>query len=126
MSSYRGLLVWQKAIELVDDVYAAVRTFPREETFGLSQQMRRAATAIPCNIAEGNGRGRDAEYRYFVRVALGSALELQTEIVIAARQRFFDEEVATRLDAKAEEVGKLLNRLLRSITTNDQRRTTSA
>jgi len=110
------LVVWQKAIELVDDVYAAVRLFPREELFVLSAQMRRAAISIPSNIAEGWGRWSRAEYRQFVRDARGSALELQTQIVIAMRQKFVTGEVAKRLDEKAERVGKLLNGLLRTLS----------
>jgi len=116
MSSYRELLVWQKAMDLVDNVYTAVRRFPREELFALSQQMRKAAVSIPSNIAEGWGRWSRAEYRLFVRNARGSALELQTQIVIAKRQKFVTGEVAAKLDAQAEEVGKMLNGLLRTLT----------
>jgi len=116
MSSYRELLVWQKAMDLVDNVYTAVRRFPREELFALSQQMRKAAVSIPSNIAEGWGRWSRAEYRLFVRNARGSALELQTQIVIAKRQKFVTGEVAAKLDSQAEEVGKMLNGLLRTLT----------
>lgn len=108
--------MWQKSIELIDEVYAAVRRFPREEIFALSQQMRRSSTSIACNIAEGWGRWSRAEYRQFLRNARGSTLELQTQIVIATRQRFVDDQTAVRLDGKAEEVGKMLNGLLRTIT----------
>jgi len=116
MSSYRELLVWQKAMDLVDNVYIALRRFSREELFALSQQMRNAAVSIPSNIAEGWGRWSLAEYRLFVRNARCSALELQTQIVIAKRQKFVTGEVAEKLDAQAEEVGKMLNGLLRTLT----------
>jgi four helix bundle protein len=115
MSSYRDLRVWQKALDLIDDVYTAVRHFPREEMFVLSQQMRSAAVSIACNIAEGCGRWSKAEFRQFLRNARGSTLELQTQIVIAHRQHFIDDERARALDEKAEAVGCLLNGLLRKL-----------
>ena len=82
---YQKLLVWQKAMELVTEVYQATAGFPDTERFGLTAQMRRAAVSIPSNIAEGSGRGTDREFIRFLHIARGSLLELETQIMIAAR-----------------------------------------
>lgn len=82
---YQRLLVWQKAMELVMEVYRATAEFPDTEKFGLTAQMRRAAVSIPSNIAEGSGRGTDREFARFLQIARGSLLELETQIMIAAR-----------------------------------------
>jgi four helix bundle protein len=110
------LVAWQKAMDLVDDVYTVVRCFPREELFGLGRQMRDAALSIPSNIAEGSGRGSDIEYRRFVRIARASTFELQTQIEVARRQHFITNEQARALDENASEVAKTINGLLRALT----------
>jgi four helix bundle protein len=115
MSSYREMRVWRDAMDLVDAVYRTVRQFPREELYVLSAQMRRAAISIPCNIAEGCGRWTQKEQRQFARYARGSVLELQTQIEIARRQNFIDEQQADALTEAAAEVGRLLNCWLRSL-----------
>ena len=104
-------------MDLVDAVYRSVRRFPREEVFVLSAQMRSAALSIPCNIAEGCGRWSAAEQRQFVRHARGSVLELQTQILIARRQHFIEDQPGEALDAAAAEVGKLLNCWLKKLRT---------
>ena len=119
MSSYREMLVWQKSLDLVDAVYRTVRRFPREELFVLSAQMRSAAVSIPCNIAEGCGRWSPAEQRQFARHARGSVLELQTQIEIARRQHFIDDQHGAAVDAAAAEVGRLLNGWLKKLRTKN-------
>ena len=114
--SYRDLVAWQRAMDLVDDVYACVRSFPSDELFGLTTQMRRAATSIPNNIAEGHGRFSLRDFRQFLRKARGSALELETEIIIAKRQGFISTESEYALLEKAGLVGRLINGLIRHIT----------
>ena len=114
--SYRDLVAWQRAMDLVDDVYACVRSFPSDELFGLTTQMRRAATSIPNNIAEGHGRFSLRDFRQFLRKARGSALELETEIMIAKRQGFISTESEYALLEKAGLVGRLINGLIRHIT----------
>jgi four helix bundle protein len=114
--SYRDLLAWQQAMDLVDDVYTCVRDFPSEELFGLTMQMRRAATSIPNNIAEGHGRFSFRDFRQFLRKARGSALELETEIMIAKRQGFICGETESALLEKAGTVGRLINGLIRNLT----------
>ena len=113
-------------MELVDQVYVAVRSFPKSELFGLSQQMRAAAVSIPSNLAEGSGRYSIREEKQFARHARGSTYELQTQIEIAVRQGFIAPEDAVHLQNKAKKVGQLINAFIRSlkprplVTTNDE------
>lgn len=102
-------------MDLVDAVYATVRAFPRFELFGLSQQMRSAAISIPLNIAEGRGRYTLADQQHFLRQARGSLFELQTQIEVAVRQSFMTAEEGQQLTGRADEVGRLINGLLRSL-----------
>jgi four helix bundle protein len=83
--SYRDLVVWQKAMDLVTATYRITARFPREETYGLTSQLRRAAVSIPSNIAEGQGRRGLVEFRHFLRQASGSLMELETQVLIAER-----------------------------------------
>jgi len=110
--SYRDLVVWQRAMDLVEEVYRCTKCFPREEIFGLISQMRRAAVSVPSNIAEGKGRFSQRELTHFLFHARGSLLELQTQISIATRLEYLSGSDATRLDDHAAEVGRLLNGLV--------------
>ena len=114
--SYRDLVAWQRAMDLVDDVYTSVRSFPSEELFGLTMQLRRAAVSIPNNIAEGHGRFSLRDFRQFLRKARGSTLELETEIMIAKRQGYIDSATEAALLEKAGTVGRLINGLIRHLT----------
>ena len=113
--SYRDLVAWQKAMALVTDVYAATESFPAREIYGLTNQIRRAAVAIPSDIAEGKGRLSKKEFVQMLSRARGSILEVQTQIEIARNLRFLAEEAFTDLLAKADEVGRLINGLIRTI-----------
>lgn len=88
IKSYRDLHIWQEGIQLVDTIYKLTSEFPREESYGLTSQMRRAAVSVPANIAEGYARNHTGELRQFLYVALGSLAELETHSVIAQRQGF--------------------------------------
>ncbi|HYU27011.1 MAG TPA: four helix bundle protein [Thermoanaerobaculia bacterium] len=114
-SGYRDLLVWQKARVLAKDIYLMTRSFPREETFALVQQMRRAAVSILCNIAEGRGRRTRPDYRHFVLMARGSAFELETQIIVAADIGYVAETTAESLAERTTEIARMLNGLLRYI-----------
>lgn len=81
--SFKDLIVWQKAYRLVKEIYRITKYFPRTETYGLTQQMRKAAVSLPSNIAEGYGRRYKAEYRQFLSMAYGSLSELETQYLIA-------------------------------------------
>ncbi|HEX4004564.1 MAG TPA: four helix bundle protein [Acidobacteriaceae bacterium] len=106
--SFRELLVWQKAIELTTQIYKLTQRFPREETYGLSSQLRRAGVSVASNIAEGNGRRSRAEYRNFPGIARGSALEIQTQLVIATNLGFGDPLEITKAEQLAEETSKMI------------------
>ena len=113
--SYRDLLVWQKAIELVADIYSCTRTFPKEEQFGLTSQLRRAAVSVPSNIAGGKGRFTDRDFSLFLHPARGSLFEIETQLIIAQRLGYLSEREAGELTGRAGELARILNGLIRSI-----------
>jgi four helix bundle protein len=113
--SYRDLLVWQKAMTLVRLVYEDTRSFPKEEMFGLTSQMRRAAISIPCNIAEGQGRASRKDFRQFLAISRGSLLELETQVLIAQDLELLDETSRKRLSEKTEELLRMLTALMKSM-----------
>ena len=115
IDSYKDLIVWQKGIELVNDVYAVTKSFPKDELFGLTNQMRRASVSIPANIAEGWGRKSTKNYIQFLRISRGSLFEIETLFVIARNQNYIDEEVKSSVTGKIDELGKMLNKLLHSL-----------
>ena len=114
-NSYRDLVAWQIAMDLVDEIYRTVRAFPKDETYALSLQMRKAAMSIPCNIAEGHGRFSLRDFRHFLREARASGLELETEITIASRQRYIDVEREAILLEQTARVGQVINGLIRHL-----------
>jgi four helix bundle protein len=113
--SLEELVAWQKAMDLVDSVYKLTKHWPREEVFGLTNQVRRAAVSVPSNIAEGHGRKQDGDFGRFLSIAYGSLMEVKTQLLIAVRQRFCEQTVAAPTLALADEVAKLLNGLRKSI-----------
>lgn len=112
-SNYRNLMVWQKARELARLIYGETSRFPREEMFGLTAQMRRAAVSILCNIAEGDGRYSRKEGRRFLLIARGSAMELETQLLVAGDMEYLQAEMATSLEGRALEICRMLNGLLK-------------
>lgn len=120
--SYRGLHAWQKAVDLVEHIYRISHEWPREESFGLTSQIRRAAVSVPTNIAEGQGRGSKNEFLRFLHIAKGSLYELETQLLIAQRLRYIDQPTCETLMSQAAEVGKLIHGLIRqlkSVTSSD-------
>lgn len=113
ISSYKDLVVWQKSVELVSEIYAATAKFPREEAFGLTSQLRRCAVSVPSNIAEGQGRATKGEFIQFLAHARGSLFELETRVRIAGRLGHLSGEF--RLGMQIEEVARILNGLLTSL-----------
>ncbi len=113
IKSYEDLLVWQKGQELALLIYEMTRSFPDEERFGLAIQMRRAAVSIPCNIAEGWGRGTRRDYRRFVQIARGSAYELKTQIRLASGLHLLQDP--DMIIGAVEEIERMINGLLRSL-----------
>jgi len=114
-TTYKDLVVWQRAMELVTEIYRSTEAFPKDEIYGLCGQIRRAAVSIPANIAEGQGRLTPGEFRQFLGYARGSLLELETLIAVAANLNYLDHEKVTSLSVRTAEVGKLLNGLLNSV-----------
>lgn len=116
--SFRDLVAWQRAMDLVVEVYRLTRQFPREEIYGLTAQLRRATISIPSNIAEGQGRGVGQDFARFLRVALGSLQEVQTQLMIAERLEYVGQEELRVVMALADEVARISKGLLASVTTN--------
>lgn len=115
IESYRDLRVWQVAIDLTVECYGATKTFPASEVYGLTAQIRRAASSIPANIAEGYGRNQVGPYVQFLRVAQGSLKELETHIIIATRIGLLSTSEQEPLLRKAEEIGRMLRALIRGL-----------
>ena len=115
MKTYREIIAWQKAMDLVTDIYKNTEIFPDKEKYGLTNQMRRASVSIPSNIAEGFGRNSLQEFIRFLNIAKGSLFELQTQLEISLNLAFTSPEVHAALDQQIEEVGKLLNGLVKSL-----------
>lgn len=113
--SYQDFLVWQQSMDLVTEICSMTKAWPKEEPFGLTTQVRRAATSIPANIAEGYGREHRGSYLQFLRIAQGSLKELETHLLIAERVGVAPKDRIATLLQRVESVGKLLRLLLRKL-----------
>jgi four helix bundle protein len=116
IKSYRDLVAWQKGIDLCELVYRASSQFPREEMYGLISQIRRAAVSVPSNIAEGTGRITKGEFTQSVGHARGSLLEVETQLIVAQRLGYLDSNETDKLLELTNEIGKITNGLIRSLT----------
>jgi four helix bundle protein len=113
--SNKDLIAWRKAMDLVTEVYRVTRAFPRDELYGLTNQLRRAAVSVPSNIAEGQARFSQKEFHHFLSHARGSLVEIETQLMIAQNLEYIGtQDLASLLD-KAAELGKILNGLIASI-----------
>ena len=115
IKSYQDLIVWQKSVQLVTDIYSLTRNFPADERFGIISQLNRAAISIPTNIAEGWGRETSKNYLQFLRISRGSVMEVQTLLIISKNLNFISQTEFDSLSTKTEEVGKILQGLIKSI-----------
>jgi len=113
--SYKDLIVWQKGINLVTAVYELTKDFPKEEVFGLSSQIKRAAVSIPTNIAEGRFRGSRKDFLQFVRIAYASGAELETELYIAEKLNFGKLEKLVVVRKILDEEMRMLNVIVRKL-----------
>jgi four helix bundle protein len=113
--NYRDLIAWQLAMDFVVAVYEASKTFPREELYGLTSQLRRSAVSIPSNIAEGQGRRADGYFKNSLLIAHGSVREAETQILLRQRLGFLDPPIAAKLLDQAAEVGRLITGLANSL-----------
>ncbi|PJC49697.1 four helix bundle protein [Candidatus Nomurabacteria bacterium CG_4_9_14_0_2_um_filter_32_10] len=115
-NSYKELIVWQRSIELVVNIYELTEKFPKEEIYGLTSQIRRAAVSISSNIAEGRYRGTKADYVHFLRMSYGSGAELETQLEISKRLLKTKILNYNRIDNLLEEVMKMLNVMISKLT----------
>ena len=119
MSGHKDLLVWQKSMELVEEIYRIVKLLPKEERFALGDQMRRAVISIPSNLAEGQGRNYNKEFLRFIMIAQGSRAELETQLDICIRLGLIRAEQAQTAYALCNEVGKMLRGLFDKLNNTD-------
>ena len=112
MKDFRQLQVWEKSHELVLDIYTITSKFPQNELFGLTSQIRRASSSIPTNIAEGCGRGSDADFCRFLQISMGSASETEYELQLAHDLGYLDDAVYESLNRKVIEVKRMLSSLI--------------
>lgn len=115
VESYRDLRIWQLGLQVAKDCYIFTRAFPRDELFGLTSQIRRAAASIPANIAEGNGRDTTGDYIRFLRIAQGSLKELETHLILSCEIEIAREEDIRRLLLITDELGKMIRSLIRNL-----------
>ena len=119
MQDFHELKVWQKSHVLTREVYSATRTFPREERYGLTSQMRRASVSVAANIAEGCGRSTGADFARFLHMALGSASELEYYVLLANDLDVLDSSYHRGLTNQITEIKRMLTALARRLTTDD-------
>ena len=116
--SYRDLLIWQKGIELVAEIYQLTNQFPQHELYGLTNQIRRAAVSIPSNIAEGQSRQYANEFRQFLHIALGSLSEVDTQMVLALRLSYINEGQQKAIEQQIIELKKMTRALINKLPKN--------
>ncbi|MBU0758905.1 MAG: four helix bundle protein [Candidatus Omnitrophica bacterium] len=115
MKGFKDLKVWQKGIELVREVYKATNSFPKEELYGLSSQIRRAAVSVPSNIAEGFRRRHAKEFKQFLNIALGSCAETETQVIIARELNYIDKNTEEFLMDKTDHISGMIVNLSKKL-----------
>lgn len=115
MAHFKELLVWQKSINFVTEIYKETESFPKAEMYGLVSQIRRATVSIPSNIAEGNSRRSVLDYLQFLRISRGSCAEVETQLIISKNLGFLDEGKSSKLNQDIIEISKMLNGLITSL-----------
>lgn len=115
MQTHKDLIVWQKSIDLVTEIYKITKNYPKEEIYGITSQIRRSSVSIPSNIAEGYGRKSEKELAHFLYIALGSLSELETQCIISYNLNFIDENQKIFLEKEFTSIFKMLTALIRKI-----------
>ena len=115
MQSYKDLIVWQKSVQLVTELYCVTEKFPKTEIFGLTSQIRRASVSIPANIAEGYARKHKKEYIQFLKIAFGSGAELETHLIISKNLGFIKDDSIIKVNELLDEVMRMLNKLVSTL-----------
>lgn len=119
IKSYKDLLIWQKGIKIVCLVYQLVKSFPQEELYALTSQIKRASISIPSNIAEGYGRNTDKSFSHFLDISRGSLFEIETQLLIANELGFItNETLYTEILSQIEEESKMINAFSKTLKTN--------
>ncbi len=116
IETFRDLIVWQKSMLLVTNLYAVTKRFPKDEVYGLTSQLRRCAVSVPSNIAEGFGRNSTVDYIRFLRIASGSIYELQTQIEIAENLEYIDSQDFDRINVDVTEIAKMLSGMINKLS----------
>ena len=119
--NFRELIAWQKAMELTKKVYLLTKAFPADERYGLISQIQRAVVSIPSNIAEGAGRPTQKELVHFLSFALGSAYELETELLLAGDLNYITQEASTQINEDIVEVQKLVYSLMKKFNPSEEK-----
>ncbi|MDG2433308.1 four helix bundle protein [Flavobacterium sp.] len=117
MGTFRDLLIWQKAMLVVTDIYAITNNFPKSEIYSLTSQLRRSAISIPSNIAEGYGRHGSKDYLKFLNIAIASLFEMQTQIEIAYNLKYIDQTQFNKLYEDSREIERMISAFSRKIKT---------
>ena len=117
-SDYKELQVWQKAMDLVVEIYKISKLLPKEEVYGISDQLRRSAVSIPSNIAEGQSRNSAKEFIQFLSIARGSLAELETQLLICIKVNMLSEDNITEAQNIITEIGKMIKGLMNNLTRN--------
>lgn len=115
IKTHKDLIVWQKSVAFVTDIYKFTKSFPDDEKFGIISQLRRAAVSIPTNISEGAARHSRKEYIQFLYISLGSVSEIDTLLLIVGNLKFGDSELLSKLQHQIDEIKKMLTSLIRSL-----------
>ena len=115
VNSYRDLMVWQASIDLVEQVYSLTGYFPKQEMYGLSSQIQRAAVSIPSNIAEGHARDSTKEFLHHLSIALGSLAELETQLILAERLYYLDQQILESVFSNTAKIGRMIRGLQRAL-----------
>jgi four helix bundle protein len=118
IKNYQELNIWKRSVEIAIEIYNSSKNFPKEELYGLTYQIRRASVSIPSNIAEGFNRYHNKEFRQFLYISLGSCAEVETQLFIAQRLNYVDQEKASKLIKELGEIGKMINSLIKKINGN--------
>jgi len=119
IKSFKDLEIWKRSVKLVEDVYVVTRSFPNEETYALTSQMRRSAVSMPSNISEGFARLHNKEYRQFLYMSLGSGAELTTQLTIASRLGYVNKDKTDKLLDEIDELSRMTMSLIKKLNTND-------
>lgn len=118
-STFKDLKVWQRSRFLAVKIYTITKNFPKEEVYGMTNQLRRAAVSNPSNIAEGHRRGSNKEFIQFLKVARGSLAEVETQVIVSGDINYIDTKIVEEITKEIEEIGKMINGLINSLSATD-------